>query len=618
MRTVSICAARAEAEVERHAGVHLLLVARPGLHLDDRAARQLQVLDARQRHPAPRARQRAGVAQAVQRAIRRERRRIEPPVVVEVRGGERGGAGQHRSRRRGIASARQVAGEGAVDQQVGKRAVLEIAGRNRVRGGRRDLRRLPPRSPVQQDGQPGRAAGDQVDPAVVVHVARQERGGAGAERVERIRAILAAEQVPVQHGRAVRVGHDDVAAGRVGDEAERHAVDGMPADEREVLRLIAEAGRPVVALYGRRVAEEQQVEIVVVVVVDPDDLPDARGGERHRGLREHPLRVRVERHAGVGDDRQVREAVVVEVPRRDGPHPLDTVEACVGRRRIAVPEEAHGRRRPREQIRAAVGVRVEHEQARAAGRESPGQRRIGERHRHRRPVVHRVCRIDGVEDFRVEAPVEIFGDRRSRLTALEVLEDLLLARGVGGAPGVAVGVEELEVRPGEIRVEFGGALELAQRLGGLVGELVQVAEVVVGDRFVGYERDHLLELGDGLVVLRVLLIGNPQVEPGVGQRRVLFLHAEQLVDGRGGLARAQQREPVVQPLARGIGCQVQRLLELVDRLELGRRVLVEGLAEIAVLPQLVGALPRRLGREGQESEQRGDEQDGSKHASDTP
>ena len=45
---------------------------------------------------------------------------------------------------------------------------------------------------------------------------------------------------------------------------------GMPGDEREIGGAVGESGGALVAQERGRVAEEDEVEVVIVVVVDPD------------------------------------------------------------------------------------------------------------------------------------------------------------------------------------------------------------------------------------------------------------------------------------------------------------------------------------------------------------
>ena len=65
-------------------------------------------------------------------------------------------------------------------------------------------------------------------------------------------------------------------------------------------------------------------------------------------------------------------------------------------------------------------------------------------------------------------------------------------------------------------------------------------------------------------------------------------------------------------LSSGVGCKVESLLELGYGLGLGSRIFVEGLAQVAVLPQLVVDRPVGIGR-GQ-NQNRKNRYDANQHA----
>src|SRR5262249_30813300 len=121
-------------------------------------------------------------------------------------------------------------------------------------------------------------------------------------------------------------------------------------------------------------------------------------------------------------------------------------------------------------------------------------------------------------------------------------------------------------------------------------QLVQIAEIEVRDRLVGHERDQALEFDNGLRILRVLLVGDAEVEPGMRNLRVLALRALELRNPLFRSTRFQQRQAVVDPLARRLRREIERLLEFVNGELLRRWILVEGLAEITMMPERVGGL----------------------------
>ena len=69
------------------------------------------------------------------------------------------------------------------------------------------------------------------------------------------------------------------------------------------------------------------------------------------------------------------------------------------------------------------------------------------------------------------------------------------------------------------------------------------------------------------------------------QLGVKLLDFQQLGGSRVGVTLAQECQPVVQFVARRARRERERLLQLPDGLGVGRRILVERLAQITVLPQ---------------------------------
>ena len=588
----------AEAEDQRHPAIGLLLVAGPGLDLDLRPRRQRHVLDPLEADREEAVGGRRGVGEEAEDAVATHRGEVGAAVAVEVGGFEGGGAASTRHRDRPPAPA--VVG---IDEGEGRRH-------------RRRPRR--PAAPPAVDEQS--IARRQVDPTVAVEVEGGKAGAAVRHRRkgrQRLGLELAPEPVAVENARPVGVGHRQVDPLGVGDGVEGGRGDRLAGDEREVRGAVAPAVEQAaagVADQRRAVAEEQQVEVVVVVVVEPDRLAEAAGGEGHRHLLESSADVAVEGGAGGGDHGEIGPAVVVEIARRGVDHPGEPFEAARGDSGRAGCVEGDPLGRPGQQVRrldgsgggggAALGgggcieaVRHEHRQPGCRrvdpARDLPGGPDRLDRWRRR---LSRRLRLDLVVDLRVAAPLEVLRHRRPLLGLLDRLEGGQLALGVGGLPGGLVGVVELEVGAGEAGVETRRGLEVGEREIGLAGQLVEGAEVELGDRLVGHQGHHPLELDDGAVVLRVALEGDPEIEPGVWDLRRLLLHPLQLGDPLRRLARLEQGQPVVEPLARRVGRQRERLLELLDRLVLGGGVLVERLAEVAVLPEQLVAAGRRLGR----------------------
>jgi hypothetical protein len=171
-----------------------------------------------------------------------------------------------------------------------------------------------------------------------------------------------------------------------------------------------------------------------------------------------------------------------------------------------------------------------------------------------------------------------------------------------------------------MRVEAHGGLELDERIREATGIPVEETEVVTRHRLGRVQRNHPLELCDGLCcvespsflfvgarrrrqVAALGLVLNTEVEPGVRQLLVLPLHLLQLRDPFVDPAGPQQREAEVQPLARRVRAHLERSAELVDGFSPRRGILVERLPEISTSPEVLfaGGL-WRLAHEGHRGE----------------
>ena len=112
---------------------------------------------------------------------------------------------------------------------------------------------------------------------------------------------------------------------------------------------------------------------------------------------------------------------------------------------------------------------------------------------------------------------------------------------------------------------------------------IQQTELEVRDRFAGHARNHAFKLRDGPIRVSLVLVIDPEIEPGVRQRRILALHLLQTLDCFFfPPLHPEQRERVVQFVARGIGRDFKRLLKLPNCVLLGGGILIERFAEIAV------------------------------------
>ena len=103
----------------------------------------------------------------------------------------------------------------------------------------------------------------------------------------------------------------------------------------------------------------------------------------------------------------------------------------------------------------------------------------------------------------------------------------------------------------------GRGFEFTNRISLTSRQLIQRAQIVMADRIVRNESHHLLELSDRLFMLPVLLVNDTEVEPRVGELRIALLDGLQLLDAFSRLARAQQRETIIQLFT----CRVRRKLK---------------------------------------------------------
>src|SRR3972149_711780 len=99
----------------------------------------------------------------------------------------------------------------------------------------------------------------------------------------------------------------------------------------------------------------------------------------------------------------------------------------------------HSILRPAEQIRASVGIRVEHCKPGGLGVKARGNLPVVELQLCLRRFHHR-WRLDDVINLGVKTPLEVFGDGGSSLLLAYLLKEFQLTVGIFSASGGAVGV----------------------------------------------------------------------------------------------------------------------------------------------------------------------------------
>src|SRR5215471_4432970 len=94
-------------------------------------------------------------------------------------------------------------------------------------------------------------------------------------------------------------------------------------NKRKPSSLVAEPRRAVVAHQTRAFAEQNQIEIVVMIVIEPDRPGITPRWQRHRAFLEAAFLILIERSAISRNYREVSQAIIIKIPHR---HPSDSRE----------------------------------------------------------------------------------------------------------------------------------------------------------------------------------------------------------------------------------------------------------------------------------------------------
>jgi len=352
-------------------------------------------------------------------------------------------------------------------------------------------------------------------------------------------------------------------------------------DEGEVCGAVGEAGFALIADQCGTVAEQDEIEIVVVIVIEPDGSVEAVLGEIGFEGFETASDIAVEERAGFGEDAEVHETVVIEIAGCDLDYVLEGGQAGIGSEVGAFAIEGGSFGGPDEEIDLTFAGGVDGDEGGGFGIDCSGEDVVFvDRIRLRR------CGRGGtrrIVDLGIIAPVDIFGDGGAFLLLLELLKGLKFASGVGGAAERAIEVEELEVGSGEEGVESDGFFKLRGGFGVVALLLEEGSELIVRDGFFGREFEHAFELRDGEFSFAAFAVPDAEVEPGVGEFGVALLDGFEEGDGLIGFAGVEEREGVVELFAGRVGGEVEGLLEFGDRFVGGGGVFEEGFAEVAAL-----------------------------------
>ena len=161
----------------------------------------------------------------------------------------------------------------------------------------------------------------------MVSISGDKAMASGWQRVERDRLEPPAEAIAIERSGTIRVAHDQVGPTRVRDQTEGHGVEHLTGGEREVPRAVVEDARPALAQEHRPRAEQDEVQVIVVVVVEPHRSREPTLRERGPHPLEAPPTVPEEGRPVPGHDAEVGKAIVVEVPDGNGHHVTKLAES---------------------------------------------------------------------------------------------------------------------------------------------------------------------------------------------------------------------------------------------------------------------------------------------------
>jgi hypothetical protein len=116
-------------------------------------------------------------------------------------------------------------------------------------------------------------------------------------------------------------------------------------------------------------ADEEQVFVVIVIVIEPDGGVINTAGEVGVFL-EMAVDVAIERGAGAGDDAEIRQAIVIEIAGHDGDDVAQGFEPRIRHRRFAVAEELRAPAAPGDQAGPRAAIEIECNQTRLIAGES--------------------------------------------------------------------------------------------------------------------------------------------------------------------------------------------------------------------------------------------------------
>ncbi len=205
----------------------------------------------------------------------------------------------------------------------------------------------------------GRDAGA-IHAAIVIEIGIEARV-VGRPALEGCGGVMPAELIAIEHRRMVAIEHRQVESFAVRHDAQFFGRRGVRLDEREVGSAVGKSGRAFIAIQRRSCAQQDQVEIVIVIVIHPHGALETLLGKVGIDAAEMAFGVGEEQRAGLGDDAEVHEAIVVEIAGRGRDDAGQARESGIRDGGAAVAIERDAARRPCQQIGAALAGGIDGE-----------------------------------------------------------------------------------------------------------------------------------------------------------------------------------------------------------------------------------------------------------------
>src|SRR5579885_905304 len=104
----------------------------------------------------------------------------------------------------------------------------------------------------------------------------------------------------------------------------------MPRLKWKRSRFIAESCCAVIAHQYRFRSEKKQIEIVIMVVIEPDGAFVGAAGERDGGFRKYAALIDVERRSRLRNHGKIRQAVIIKIAGSNGNNSFQVAQTGIG------------------------------------------------------------------------------------------------------------------------------------------------------------------------------------------------------------------------------------------------------------------------------------------------